>query len=49
MDAPTIERAWEDCELMLREIIRTNGDNEFEVPHVTAEERAALLPPYLHA
>lgn len=43
-DAPTIERAWQDRALLFDEIIRTNGDNEFEVPHVSKDERAARMP-----
>ena len=43
-DAPTIERAWQDRALLFDEIIRTNGDNEFEVSDVSKDERAARMP-----
>jgi len=43
-DAATIERAWQDRDLLFDKIIETHGDNEFEVPHVSRATRAARLP-----
>lgn len=43
--ADLIERAFQNRELALREIIRLDGGNKFNIPHVKPAVRAKLLAP----
>jgi hypothetical protein len=45
-DAETIERAWQNRDLIFSKIIENDGGNEFEVPHVSAAVRDSRLPGY---
>lgn len=45
-DTNLIEKAWQDRTLNLHEIIMRDGGNEFEVPHVSAAQRALLVPDF---
>ena len=40
-----LERAWQNRKLVMQKIIEPKGGNRFNIPHITAAERAALLPP----